>query len=398
MSAEADPGAAESTDLPVLLAETEDWFVGHGIPHFIDDFKASEDVWTRAVGLLTFVFFGEVFLTFSQDIQGWQQAGVFVIGLIIVLAAVALVNRLRGRTAFARPNDIGIGELALFVLIPPVLALLGGRRSVEEFLLVVVLNIVILFAVYFIVSWGIFSMVRWGLAVMWGHLTQIVQLLGRILPLMLLFSAFLFLNAEIWQVVNDLPLLLFAIVAGMLALIGLSFLTGAMRGSSSELRYFTAWSDVAELLDDTPLEVCDTSAFAGAPHQVPLDRAGRTNLTLRLVVGLAAQVLLVTLLIFAFYVLFGVLTVREETILQWTTLNELGTTELLRFTVLGEDIVLTRLHLITAGFVAAFSGLQFAVSLVTDAAYQEQFVADSNEEVREALAVRAAYLHLIASS
>ena len=47
---------------------------------------------------------------------------------------------------------------------------------------------------------------------------------------------------------------------------------------------------------------------------------------------------------------------------------------------------------------AAFSGLQFAVSLVTDAAYQEQFVADSNEEVREALAVRAAYLHLIASS
>ena len=104
-----------------------------------------------------------------------------------------------------------------------------------------------------------------------------------------------------------------------------------------------------------------------------------------------------TLLIFAFYVLFGVLTVREETILQWTTLNDLGGTELVRFMLFGTDVVVTRLHLITAGFVAAFSGLQFAVSLVTDSAYQEQFVEESNEEVREALAVRAAYLHLIRS-
>ena len=95
------------------------------------------------------------------------------------------------------------------MLVPPVLALLGGRRSVGEFLLVVGLNIVILVGVYLVVSWGIFSMAKWGLSVMWGQLTQIVQLLGRILPLMLLFSAFLFLNAEIWQVVNDLPLFLF---------------------------------------------------------------------------------------------------------------------------------------------------------------------------------------------
>ncbi len=397
MSAEADPGSVERSDVPALLAATEDWFVHHGIPHFIDDFKASEDVWTRAVGVLTFIFFGELFLTFGQEVQGWQQAGVFAIGLVIVLTAVALVNRMRGRSAFARPNDIGVGELALFVLVPPVLALLGGRRSLGEFLLVVVLNIVILVGVYLIVSWGIFSMAKWGLSVMWGQLTQIVQLLGRILPLMLLFSAFLFLNAEIWQVVNDLPLFLFAIVVGLLAFIGLSFLTGAMRGSSSELRYFVAWGDVAELLDDTPLEVCDALGFEGAPKQVPLDRAGVTNLTLRLVVGLAAQVLLVTLLIFAFYVLFGVLTVREETILQWTTLEDLGAAELGRFVLFGEDVVLTSLHLITAGFVAAFSGLQFAVSLVTDDAYQEQFVAESNEEVREALAVRAAYLHLIRS-
>ena len=92
------------------------------------------------------------------------------------------------------------------------------------------------------------------------------------------------------------------------------------------------------------------------------------------------------------------LTVREETILQWTTLDILGDAELLRLGLFGNDIVLTTLHLIAAGFVAAFSGLQFAVSLVTDDAYQEQFVAESNDEVREALAVRAAYLRLTRTS
>ena len=397
MSATAQNGSPDSANVSVLLSDTEDWFVRHGIPHFIDDFTASEDVWTRAVGWLTLIFFAELFLTFGQDVSGWQQAAAFVGGLVIVMGAVAMVNRLRGRSAFARPNDIGIGELALFVLIPPVLTVLGGR-STAGFFGVVLLNVAILAATYLVVSWGIFSMARWGLATMWGHLTQVIQLLGRILPLMLLFSAFLFLNAEIWQVVNDLPLALFAVVIGTLALIGLSFLIGAMRGAISELRYFTEWSDVAEVLDNTPLEGCDTTEFTGAPKQVALGRAARTNLTLRLVVGLAAQAVVVTLLIFAFYILFGVLTVREETILQWTTLATLGDNELFRFSLFGEDLVLTRLHLVTAGLVAAFSGLQFAVSLVTDAAYQEEFVAESNAEVREALAVRAAYLHLIRSS
>ena len=378
-----------------LLDATEDWFVRHGIPHFIDDFKASEDVWTRALGVLTPIFFGELILTFGQDARGWWQFAVFLLGLAFALGAVVIVNRLRGRPMFARPNDIGVGELALFVLVPPVLALLGGHRSPPEFLGVVALNIAILALTYVIVSWGIISMVRWGLKTMWDHLTQIVQLLGRILPLMLLFSAFLFLNAEIWQVVNDLPLVLFAVVAGFLALIGLVFLAGSMSGSIAGLRYFEDWIEVTARLSGSPLRACAVSDFTGAPQQVPLNRAARFNLTMRVVVGLSAQVLLVTTLIFGFYVAFGVLTVREQTILQWTELGDIGAVTLASVEVGGETIVLTALHLVTAGVVASFSGLQFAVSLVTDETYREEFVEESNNEARSALAVRAAYLNLV---
>ena len=383
-----------------LLDATEDWFVHNGIPHFIDDFTASEDVWTRAVGFLTAVFFAELFLTFGSELTGLYQAAAFLGGVALVLTAVAVLNRLRGRDSFARPNDIGAAELSLFVLIPPVLSLIGGRRSLVDFLTVVVLNLVILIVVYLVVSWGLFAMIRWGLSTMWNHLTQVLQLLGRVLPLMLLFSAFLFLNAEIWQVVNDFSLSLFSIVIGSLALIGLVFLVGAMQGAIQELRWFDSWDEVDYELNNTPLEDCDTSAFLGNPEHVPLGRAARTNLTLRLVVGLAAQALLVTLLIFGFYVLFGLLTVREETMAQWTTLDatDVADVTLASFSLFGNNVVLTSLHLVAAGFVAAFSGLQFAVSLVTDDDYKEDFVQESNAEVREALAVRAAYLRLAANA
>ena len=379
-----------------LLDDAEDWFVHIGIPHFIDDFTASEDVWTRAVGVLSLVFFGQLFLTFGNDLSGWYQLAAFLGGLVIWLGAVVAVNRYRGRSNFARPDDIGAAELALFVFIPPVLALLGGHRTWAEFLGVVALNLIILAVVYVVVAWGLFSMIRWGLQTMWAHLTQIVQLLGSTLPLMLLFSAFLFLNAEIWQVVNDLPVALFLIVVGVLAIIGLGFLTGAMTGAIHGLRSFESWDEVCSELVNTPLADCEASGFVGTPERVPLGAAARANLTLRLVVGLAAQAILVTLVIFGFYVVFGMLTVREDTVLQWTTLEtSAADVTLASVRLFGHDIVLTSLHLIAAAFVAAFSGLQFAVSLVTDDDYTEAFVKDSNDEVREALAVRAAYLELV---
>lgn len=378
-----------------MIVDTEDWFIHNGIPHFIDDFTASEDVWTRSLGVLSFVFLAEMFLTFGDQFTGVQQALVFLGGIAVAVTAFVVVNRLRGRSSFSRPRTIGVGELALFVLVPPVLALLGGNRGLAEVVQVVILNLAILLIVYVFLSWGLLSMLRWGISTMWQHVTRILQLLGKVLPLMLLFSAFLFLNAEIWQVVNDLPLVFFAIVVGSLALIGFVFLAGSMAGAIQELRFFDDWNEVAKELGDTPLDGCDTTDFEGSPAQVPLGRAARGNLTLRLVVGLSAQVLLVTGLIFGFYVLFGVLTVREDTILQWTTLDDTGSVTLASLTVGSERIVLSALHLVTAGIVAAFSGLQFAVSLVTDENYRAEFVEDSNDEVREALAVRAAYISLL---
>ncbi len=88
-----------------------------------------------------------------------------------------------------------------------------------------------------------------------------------------------------------------------------------------------------------------------------------------------------------FYVAFGLLAVRRDTVLQWTTATELD--PLWEFALLGDDVVLTWEHLAVSGFIAAFSVLQFAVASVTDATYRDEFYDDVGGDVRDVLAVRA---------
>ena len=58
----------------------------------------------------------------------------------------------------------------------------------------------------------------------------------------------------------------------------------------------------------------------------------------------------------------------------------------------GHEIVLTRPLVVVSALIASFSGLQFAVSRVTDESYRRDFGTEIIREIRESLAVRARYL------
>jgi multisubunit Na+/H+ antiporter MnhB subunit len=105
------------------------------------------------------------------------------------------------------------------------------------------------------------------------------------------------------------------------------------------------------------------------------------------------QVVLVSVVIGLFYIAFGIFAVREDTIVAWTSLDELGPRdELGRFTMFGTELVVTVVLLRVVGFIVAFSALQFALAAVTDATYREEFFDEVTSEVRHALAVRSIYL------
>ena len=59
--------------------------------------------------------------------------------------------------------------------------------------------------------------------------------------------------------------------------------------------------------------------------------------------------------------------------------------------IFGTDLILTRQLILVALFIGMFSGLNFAVQVITDDTYREEFIADMTAEVRDALAVRAVY-------
>lgn len=375
----------------------ERWFIKQGLPHAIHDYSASTDVFTRAAPFLSLVFLLEATASFGDRFSGWTQAGVFVLAVGLLLGGVVLLNRFRKRPLFALPDTIGVAEVALFVFGPPLLPLIFGGDG-SGFILLALLNIILLGVTYFIVSFGMIPMFRSGA----GHIAREVGGLGRLmlrsLPLLLLFATFLFLNAEMWQVAHDFTPAFYAISVGFVALIAFVFLALRIPTETASLAGFDSWSEVCEIAFTcgAPVETHQRQALQDPPSPLPLSSVDRLNIGVLLFMRQAVQVFLVALVIGVFYVAFGLFTVRKETILQWTELTEatFASEAVVYETMLfGAEVALTWELLAVSGFIAAFSALQFAVSLITDANYRDEFFADAATDVRNVLAVRALYLH-----
>lgn len=372
----------------------ERWFVRRGLPHLIDDYTATDDIFTRMAPFLAGVVFLEFFLAFGDRWTGWSQAVAFLGGIAALVGGVVLVNRIRGRRSFQLPDDIGVWELALYVVLPIVPTVIGSQGSaLDNAVSVVAFNLVLLAVGYVVTSWALIPMMRWSFGQVRRQVTDVANLAMKSLPTLLIFSAFIFINAEMWQVANDFTLPLFGMV--MLLLVGISgiFIFVSVRRLTVDLARFSAWGDVRPRCANTPVEEIIPADDEPAPDTPPLVRRAEWNVNLLLFVAQGIQVLLVSLVITTFYVVFGLLTVREETLLQWTTVGELTYERdwAVDIAIFGTDLIFTRQLLLVALFIGMFSGLNFAVQVITDDTYREEFIADMTAEVRDALAVRAVY-------
>ncbi len=372
----------------------ERWFVRRGLPHLIDDYTATDDIFTRMAPFLAGVVFLEFFLAFGDRWTGWSQAVAFLGGIAALVGGVVLVNRIRGRRSFQLPDDIGVWELALYVVLPIVPTVIGSQGSaLDNAVSVVAFNLVLLAVGYVVTSWALIPMMRWSFGQVRRQVTDVANLAMKSLPTLLIFSAFIFINAEMWQVANDFTLPLFGMVMLLLVGFGGIFIFVSVRRLTVDLARFSAWGDVRPRCANTPVEEIIPADDEPAPDTPPLVRRAEWNVNLLLFVAQGIQVLLVSLVITTFYVVFGLLTVREETLLQWTTVGELTYERdwAVDIAIFGTDLIFTRQLLLVALFIGMFSGLNFAVQVITDDTYREEFIADMTAEVRDALAVRAVY-------
>jgi hypothetical protein len=374
---------------------TDRWFVHRGLPHAMPNYSAREDIWTRTWPFLLFVMFAELFSTFGDRYDGWKQFGVFVGGLGVIVGAFVLVNVVRRRAAFRLPNSISVPELAVFVLVPAFMPWWLNSHGWRESVAIIGFNLVVLAVSYVITSYGLLPAMRFGLVQSARQLRTVVQLVARGLPLLMLITAFIFLNADMWQVAYDFKPLYFLICVGFMVFAAMSFLTLRVPREVAALARFDSWDEAwgiarqtdAPVVAATPPARQSSELWPGAPPDPHLGRVELVNVGLLLTASQMVQTLLVGTFAGLFYVAFGMLAVRRDTMVEWTTAEQID--PLLAFQLGGGEVILTWEHLAVAGFIAAFSVLQFAVSSVTDETYRNEFYDDVARDVREVLAVRA---------
>jgi hypothetical protein len=338
-----------------------------GLPLLIEDYSAREDVFTRAVPLLGLVFAGELLGAIDLNWSFLANVGAALGGVAILLLTLAAVNRAAGRPPLARPDRVGRVELAAFVLVPAVLPLAFGFQPVSA-AVTVAGNLALLGLIYGVVGYGLPSIVRWAANRLVAQLAASLALLSRALPLLLLFAVLLLFTTEMWQVFASVSRAALGAIAGLLFLFGALFLAARL---------------------PREVELLEREAGVGGP---PLNARQRRNVGLVLFVSHGLQTLVVVVAVAIFFTAFGVLAITPHVRDTWT-----GTQHHVIFSVhlLGQRMELSEELLRVAGAIAAFSGLYYAIAVLTDSAYREEFLEEITSELRAVFTDRVRYLELL---
>jgi hypothetical protein len=353
----ASAAAAEIRPVPDQ-AEYERRFRQAGLPLFIEDFSPATDIFNRAVPLLGLVFIGEVLGAIDLNWSPAANVAAALGGLAILLLAIALSNRARGRPFRSIPRTVGRPELAGFVLIPALLPLIFGGQW-RSAIVTALANLALLF--------GLLSILRRAVARLLGQLRRSLELLSKALPLLLLFALLIFPTTEVWQISTEIPPLNAAILVGLLLAIGTTFLAVRIP------------DEVASL---------EREAVEGGPELQPRQRV---NVGLVLFVSQALQVIVVSIAIGVFFVIFGMLTVDPKILESW--IGSGGHT-LVTVHLGGHDLTISEELLRVSGGIAAVTGLYFAISMLTDEVYRREFLDELTDGMRQTFRDRGEYLRL----
>ncbi|MFT3853646.1 MAG: hypothetical protein QM733_13030 [Ilumatobacteraceae bacterium] len=202
---------------------------------------------------------------------------------------------------------------------------------------------------------------------------------------MLLFTMFLFINADVWQMAATLKGFGFVASMTIFFVLGALFVISRLPHVAADLGRFDSWADVDALLAGTPLADAPLPV-TGEPAAPPLGNRERVNLALVSLVGQGLQITAVAVLLTVFFVVFGVFSITPATTTSWLGTADIG--ELITFHIGRQRLVLTEPLLRVAAFLGAFSGMYFTVVLATDGSYQDAFRDDIAPQIRQALAVR----------
>jgi hypothetical protein len=334
------------TGEPPTRTSAEHWFVDHGLPWFVD----REDA--RIARLISVRRLWPVLAAI---------AGASVVAGVLVF----------GGTVGMADSDAGSAASAAVVTA----CWLAGALA----------------AGYALTALRAGSIAIWAARRALGDLGLVVPLVTRALPLLLLFTTFLFINTEVWQVASALDRSLLWATVLLFSAVAVGFLLGQLPEEVRKvITQVTDDDGLADACQDTPFEQA-ARELGERIDDVPLSSRQRVNLLLVLLIAQAVQVLLLAVAVFGFFLAFGLVAIGDDIIKTWTGADPTGLTLWGRFAVGGP--VSNELFQVSV-FLAAFSGLYFTVYAVSDATYREQFFTRISRDLERAIGVRAVYQSL----
>jgi len=311
------------------VTEAEAWFLAHGLPYFVDDIRDSVRVRLRRERL-------------------------------VLVAAVALALG----CAAGIGTGLWSGEAAT-----------GGSAGAT-----LALGVLLLYAVRALKGWLI---AKWALGRTFHSLGLLFPLATRALPMLLLFVTFLFINTEVWQVASKLRGGVLWATVMLFGAVAVGFLLARL---AEELDAFDDAVDADQLVAScagTPFEgAARDLVAAGEDPDAEVTGLQKANLVLVLLIAQAVQVLLLSVAVFCFFIVFGVVAIDESVIQSWLGRDPTYPP--------GVELVSRELTQVSI-FLAAFSGLYFTVYAVTDATYRKQFFTAITRELELAVNARVAY-------
>lgn len=377
-------------------------------------------VYFPAVPLLLVVLGGETAVLPHAAAAGWQQA-ILPLGCALALVAVAAVGFLRADPGPFDPERKPDGRGRLLAVMVPVFVLAyplivwkflevdafgTSVTGLDAFLVTAGINVLYLGLAWLVVTLGLDRIAAWTVKDARRNARRLGEGVARGLPLLLVVTAFLVLQAELWEVAAEVGTLEYAALVGLLLLVPVGFAFVSTLQQLDRNKTFDDWAAVydgacagADTRSDLPEDVeqalkrLKDDPDQSKPPEVELSWFKKLNAVTLVGAYQALVILPVTIVAAVLFYLLGQLAVPPAVAGEWVYGDESPATK-------GEELAarpfLEQPWSKVTVLLAAFSALYLTVQVLSDPDLRKDFFEWTDQSIRRRFALRVAYLHLVA--
>lgn len=378
----------------------ERWFRSRGLTSLLRGTGEDSSAGVRGAPVLV-VLFLLVMLWAVPDLLDISWPVGFLVSVMTILLTWAGANLARRRPMLSRVSRIGSIEALAFVGVPTAVVFLAPRGDtmvegmvldadtgrVMAALVAMAIQSLLLLLVLGLLVTGTASLLSLLAREVGGAMSRTSGALAAVIPVMLGFVFFFFLNTGVWGGIATLDGVSFAALVTFLLLLGAGFLGNKRQFDPQPLARFETRDELDQALAATAFG--QLASLVTVPAQCPLDRRQRFALRGVFVLSRLVTALVLATSVFAVFVVLGFIVIGPETVQAWTkTAPEV----LVSVTVAGHVHVVCWQIIRVAGFLATFSAFNYTLVAATDGRLRQDATDAATHIIRQACALRLALL------